>query len=102
MADSHSLKGSANTRSNSHILAESLTNIVESCNESYTLDKSISVIWESISETNIAAGERKIFETVVNDLNSISGKKSLVGKACETFSKERRCKNRDEDGDRHC
>jgi hypothetical protein len=35
------------------------------------LDESISVIRESTPETNIAAGERKIFEAVVNDLREL-------------------------------
>ncbi len=88
MADSHVLQGSANTRSNSRTLAESLTNIVESCNESYTLDESISVIGESTPETDIAAGERKIFEAVVNDLNSISGEE-VINNLVKQFSLKR-------------
>ena len=73
MADGHAEHGSALTRTRSRILAESLVNVVESCDESYVLDDSTLVLRENTVESNISAGDREIFESFVNELNLKSG-----------------------------
>ena len=69
-------------------MAESLTNLVESESERFTLDESISVIRENVPETNISSGDRKIFESVVNELNSASGEE-VINNLVKQFSLKR-------------
>ena len=70
MADGRAERDCALTRIKSRTLAESLTNLVESESERFTLDESISVIRENVLETNISSGDREIFVSIVNELNS--------------------------------
>ena len=56
MADGRAERDCALARIKSRILAESLTNLVESESERFTLDESISVIRENVLETNISSG----------------------------------------------
>ena len=66
-------------------MAESLTNLVESESERFTLDESISVIRENVPETNISSGDREIFESIVNELNSASGEE-VINNLVKQFS----------------
>ena len=81
-------RDSALTRNKSHILAESLTNLVESESEKFSLDESISVIRENVPETNISSGDREIFESIVNELNSASGE-DVINNLVKQFSLKR-------------
>jgi hypothetical protein len=66
MADSHGLQGSANTRSNSRNLAESLSRVVELNQESGSMMET------SLSELNTSCHDRDIGESVGRDLASKS------------------------------
>ena len=69
-------------------MAESLTNLVESESERFSLDESISVIRENVPETNISSGDREIFESIVNELNSASGEE-VINNLVKQFSLKR-------------
>ena len=88
MADGRAERDSALTRNKSRILAESLTNLVESESEKFTLDESISVIRENVPETNISSGDCEIFESIVNELNSASGEE-VINNLVKQFSLKR-------------
>ena len=64
MADGHALQGSANTRSNSRILAKSITRAVQLNQESGSMMKT------SVSELNISCQDCAIGESVGSDLAS--------------------------------
>jgi hypothetical protein len=66
MADSHGLQGSANTRSNSRNLDESLSRVVELNQESGSMMET------SLSELNTSCQDRDIGESVGRDLASKS------------------------------
>ena len=85
MADCRAERYSALTRIKSRILAEPLTNLAEPKSERPTLDESIPVIRENMPETNIPSGDRKILESIVNELNSVPGEE-VINNLVKQFS----------------
>ena len=88
MADGRAGRDFALTRNKSRILAESLTNLVESESKRFTLDESVFVIRENVPGTNISSGDREIFESIVIELNSASGEE-VINNLVKQFSLKR-------------